>query len=271
MLADAHWVDSSTLELVDRIIALIKTARVLLLINFRPEFMPQWPSEPHVTMLRLDRMGREQCHAIISGVIGDKALPWEVEEQIINKADGIPLFVEELAKSVLETKLVQGVGDRHLTADPLPSLAIPASLLDSLTARLDRLGPAKEVAQIGAVIGREFSQSLLAAAAPELVNSLQAALAQLLASGVIFVSGELPDARYTFKHALVRDAAYATLSRGKRQRLHSRIVDALEKNFSFTIETQPELLAHHLVRGGVYRASHRLPAKSWAALDRALS
>ena len=132
VLADAHWVDSSTLELVNRIIPLIKTARVLLLINFRPEFMPQWLSEPHVTMLRLDRMGREQCHDIISEVIGDKALPREVEEQIIDRADGIPLFVEELAKSVLESELVQEVGDRHIATGPLPPLAVPASLLDSI-------------------------------------------------------------------------------------------------------------------------------------------
>ena len=129
-------------------------------------------------------------------------------------------------------------------------LAVPATLLDSLTARLDRLGPAKEIAQIGAVIGREFSHPLLTAVAPESANSLQAALAQLVASGLIFVSGELPDATYTFKHALVRDAAYATLSRGKRQRLHSRIVDALENDFPFTVETQPELLAHHLAQAG---------------------
>ena len=212
--------------------------------------MPQWLSEPHVTMLRLDRMGREQCHAIISEVIGDNALPREVEEQIIDRADGIPLFVEELTKSVLESELVQDVGDRHIAAGRLPPLAVPASLLDSLTARLDRLGPAKEIAQIGAVIGREFSHPLLAAAAPESANSLQAALAQLVASGVIFVSGEAPDATYTFKHALVRDAAYATLSRGKRQRLHKRIADALENGFALTVETQPELLAHHLAEAG---------------------
>ena len=246
MLADAHWIDTSTLELVDRIIALIKSARVLLLITFRPEFMPQWLSEPHVTMLRLDRMSREQCHAIISEAIGDKALPWEVKEQIIDKADGIPLFVEELTKSEVESKLVQDKGDR----DSATPLAIPATLLDSLTARLDRLGPAKEIAQIGAVIGREFSHPLLTAAAPESANSLQASLAQLVASGVIFVSGEAPNATYTFKHALVRDAAYATLSRGKRQRLHTRITDALENGFPLTVETQPELLAHHLAEAG---------------------
>jgi predicted ATPase len=269
VLEDTHWIDSSTLELVDRVIALIKAARVLFLINFRHEFMPQWRREPHVTMLRLDRMGREQCCAIISGVIGNKALPREVEEQIINRADGSPLFVEELAKSVLQTELVQGVGDRHITAYPLLSLAVPESLLDSLTARLDRLGPAKEVAQIAAVIGREFSKSLLAAAAPELVNSLQAALAQLLASGVILASGEVPDATYTFKHALVRDAAYATLSRGKRQRLHGRVVDALEKNFSFTIKTQPELLAHHLAQAGfIERAIDYLQRAGQRSIER---
>ena len=242
VLDDAHWIDSSTLELLNKLIPLITTVRVLLLIKFRPEFMPQRLSEPHVTMLRLDRMGREQCRAIISEVVRNDALPREAEEQIIDKADGIPLFVEELTKSVLESTLVEDVGDRDI--------AVPATLLDSLTARLDRLGPAKEMAQIGAVIGREFSHSLLTAAAPESANWLQAALAQLVASGMLFVSGELPDARYTFNHALVRDAAYATLSRGKRQQLHSRIVDALEKNFSLTIEAQPELLAHHLVQAG---------------------
>ena len=168
---------------------------------------------------------------------------------------------------MLQTELVQGVGDRHITADPLPPLAIPElSLL--LTARLDRLGPAKEVAQIAAVTGREFSQSLLAAAAPEF-NSLQAALAQLLASGVILVSGEVSDATYTFKHALVRDAAYATLSRGKRQRLHSRVVDALEKNFSFTIKTQPELLAHHHAQAGfVERAIDYLQRAGQRSIER---
>ena len=250
-LADAHWVDSSTLELVNRIIPLIKTARVLLLITFRPEFVPQWLSEPHVTSLHLDRMDREQCHDIISDVIGDKALPREVEERIVDKADGIPLFVEELAKSVLESELVQDAEDRHSTSGPLPPLNVPATLLDSLTARLDQLGPAKEVAQIGAVIGREFSHPLLAATAPESANSLQSALAQLVASGVILQRSELPDATYTFKHVLVRDAAYDTLCRGSRQRLHSRVADALEKNFSLTIKTQPELLAHHLEQAGL--------------------
>jgi DNA-binding response OmpR family regulator/class 3 adenylate cyclase/predicted ATPase len=250
--ADAHWADSSTLEFISRIIPLIKTARVLLLITFRPEFVPQWLGEPHVTSLYLDRMDREQCHDIISDVIGSKALPRQVEEQIVDKADGIPLFVEELAKSVLESELVQDADGRHSASGPLPPLSVPATLLDSLTARLDQLGPAKEVSQIGAAIGREFShQLLLEAAAPISANSLQSALAQLISSGIIFQSSELPDAKYTFKHALVRDAAYETLCRDKRQRLHSRVADALEKNFSLTIKTQPELLAHHFDQAGL--------------------
>ena len=247
-LADTHWIDCSSLELVNRIIPLIKAAPVLLLITFRPEFIPQWLGEPHVTLLPLERMGREDSLAIISQVTDNKKLPRQVEEQIIEKADGVPLFIEELTKAVLESELVHNVGDWNIAADS--HLAIPATLLDSLTARLDRLGPAKEIAQIAAVIGREFSLPLLTAVAPPSAASLQAALARLVAAELISVSGELPDVTYTFKHALVRDAAYATLSRRKRQRLHSRIVDALESAFPFTVETEPQLLAHHLAVAG---------------------
>jgi predicted ATPase/class 3 adenylate cyclase/DNA-binding response OmpR family regulator len=244
VLADAHWIDSSTLELVNRIIPLIKKARVLLLIKFRPDFRPQWPSEPHVTMLPLDRMGHEHSRAIISEVIGDKALPRELEEEIIYKADGIPLFIEELTKSVVQSGLVQDVGNRYVAPGPLP-MAVPASLLDSLTARLDRLGPAKEIVQIGAVIGREFSQSLLAAVAPDSSNSLKSALVQLTASELVLTSRRGVNTVYKFKHALLQEAAYATLPRAKRQQLHSRVALALQNNFPLTIETEPELLAYH--------------------------
>jgi class 3 adenylate cyclase/DNA-binding response OmpR family regulator/predicted ATPase len=247
VLADAHWIDSSTLELVNRIIPLIKKARVFFLIKFRPDFKPQWLGEPHVTRLMLDRMGHEHSHAIISEVIGNNELPREVEEEIIHKADGIPLFIEELTKSVLQSKLAQDVSDRFVVPGPL---AVPASLLDSLTARLDRLGPAKEIAQIGAVIGREFSRSLLAAVARESANSLQTALGQLAASELVVVSGQGPNAKYRFKHALLQDAAYATLSRVKRQQLHSRVADALQNSFPLTIETEPELLAYHFAQAG---------------------
>ena len=202
--------------------------------------MPQWLGEPQVTMLTLDRIGRDQSRAIISGVIGHRKLPREVEERIIHKAEGIPLFVEELTKSVLE-----------VAAGTFPLLAVPTSLLDSLTARLDRLGLAKEIAQIGSVIGREFSQPLLAAIIGQPATSLRAALARLAASELVFVSGQSPDATCRFKHALLQDAAYATLSREKRQQLHSLVAEALENGFPLTVETQPELLAHHFAQAGL--------------------
>jgi DNA-binding response OmpR family regulator/class 3 adenylate cyclase/predicted ATPase len=250
VLADAHWIDSSTLELINKTIPLIKTTPVFLLIEFRPEFIPQWVGEPHVTTLQLGPLGREQSRTIISEVTGGKELPPEVEEQIIDKTDGVPLFVEELTKTVLESELLEDIGDQYVTAGALPALAVPSTLLDSLTARLDRLGPAKEVAQIGAVIGREFSYPLLAAVGPLSANLLKAALARLVASELIFVSADLANPTYTFKHAIVQDAAYGMLSRQKRQQLHSRIADILENSFPYLIEAQPELLAHHLAQAG---------------------
>ena len=250
-LADAHWADSSTLELFSRIIASIRAAQVFVLISFRPEFFPQWLNEPHVTMLRLDRLGREQIEAMIFDVAGQRALPSEMYTQIISKTDGVPLFVEELTKSVLELGLLEGAGDQLTNAGPLPPLTIPTTLLGSLTARLDRLGPVKEIAQVGAAIGREFSYRLLAAVAPLSGPQLHAALAQLAAPELIFVRGEPPDSTYVFKHALVQDAAYGTLVRSKRQQLHRRIADALEQGFPETVETQPELLAHHLLQAGL--------------------
>jgi DNA-binding response OmpR family regulator/class 3 adenylate cyclase/predicted ATPase len=250
VLADAHWIDSSTLELINRTIPLIKTTSVFLLIEFRPEFIPQWVGEPHVTTLQLGPLGREQSRTIISEVTGGKELPPEVEEQIIDKTDGVPLFVKELTKTVLESELLQDIGDQFVAAGPLPALAVPSTLLDSLTARLDRLGPAKEVAQIGAVIGREFSYQLLAAVVPLSANALKAALQRLVASELIFVGADLANETYTFKHAIVQDAAYAMLLRQKRQQLHCRVADTLENSFAFMIEAQPELLAHHLAQAG---------------------
>ena len=192
-VADAHWIDSSTLELLDRCIASIKTARVFVVCTFRPEFFPHWLDQSHVTMLRLDRLSREQTELIISEVAGGKELPCGIQEQIMSKADGVPLFAEELTKAVLESGLLQDAGDRYVTtASPL-SLAIPTTLLGSLTARLDRLGPSKEVAQIGAVIGREFSYRLIAAVAKISDPSLQSAIGQLAACGLISVRGEPPD------------------------------------------------------------------------------
>jgi class 3 adenylate cyclase/predicted ATPase/DNA-binding response OmpR family regulator len=251
VLADAHWIDSSTLELLSRCIASIKAARVFVLINFRPEFFPPWLDESHVTMLTLNRLGREQTEAIIFGVAGGKELPCELHEQIVSKSDGVPLFAEELTKTVLESRLLQDAGDRYVAVGPLAPLAVPTTLLGSLTARLDRLGEIREIAQIGAAIGREFSYRLLAAITPISSPSLQTALAHLAAGELIFVRGEPPDSTYIFKHALVQDAAYATMVRSKCQQLHSRIADALTQGFPETVEAQPELMAHHLAQAGL--------------------
>jgi class 3 adenylate cyclase/DNA-binding response OmpR family regulator len=250
-VADAHWADSSTLELLDRCIASVKTARVFVVCTFRPEFFPRWLDESHVTMLRLDRLSREQTGHIISEVSCGKELPREVQEQIMSKSDGVPLFAEELTKAVLESGLLRDAGDRYITRGSLTSLAIPTSLLGSLTARLDRLGSSKEVAQIGAVIGREFSYRLIAAVAKISDPSLQSAIDQLATCGLISVRGEPPDASYIFKHALVQEAAYATMVRSRRQQLHSRVVDALMARFPETVETQPELMAYHLAQAGL--------------------
>src|ERR1700746_268943 len=153
-MRDAHWIDSRTLELLSRSIGSIKTARVFVICSFRPEFFPPWLDESHVTMLRLDRLSREQTGVIISDVAGGKELPRELHEQITSKADGVPLFAEELTKAVLESGVLQDAGDRYVAVDPIPSPVVPATLLGSLTARLDRLGPNKEIVQIGAAMGR---------------------------------------------------------------------------------------------------------------------
>jgi DNA-binding response OmpR family regulator/class 3 adenylate cyclase/predicted ATPase len=250
-LADAHWADSSTLELFGRIIASIRAAPVFVLMSFRPEFFPPWLDEPNVTMLRLDRLGREQTDAMIFDVAGQRALPSEIQAQIVSKSDGIPLFVEELTKSVVESGALQDAGDELVLAGQVRALGIPTTLLGSLTARLDRLGPAKEIGQIGAAIGRQFSYRLLAAVAPISGATLHAALAQLAAVELIFVRGEPPDSIYVFKHALIRDAAYSTLVRDRQQQLHRRIAEALKELFPETAETQPELLAHHLIQAGL--------------------
>ena len=250
-VADLHWADSSTLELLDRCIASIKTARVLVVCTFRPEFFPRWLNESHVTMAHLDRLSREQTELMIADVTSGKELPCSIQEQIISKADGIPLFVEELTKEALESGRLRVVDDPYVISSLSPSPGLPASLLGSLTARLDRLGPNKEIAQIGAVIGREFSYRLLAAVASRDDRSLQAGLSHIAARQLILVRGEPPNATYMFKHALLRDAAYATIVRSKRQQLHGRIADVLMTEFSDTVETQPELMAYHLAQAGL--------------------
>jgi DNA-binding response OmpR family regulator/class 3 adenylate cyclase/predicted ATPase len=252
-LADAHWIDSSTHELFGRIIASITAARVLVVVSCRPEFFTHWLENSHVSMLRLNRLEREHARDIVLDVAGETTLPDQICEQIVAKSDGIPLFVEELTKAVLESGLLQGAGGRHVGVDQLLPDTIPVTLADSLMARLDKLGAAKEVAQIGAAIGREFSHRLLAAVAPISPASLRSALARLSSPELIFLRGEPPDSTYIFKHALVRDAAYATLPSRKRRQLHGRIARALEETFPETIQTQPEVIAHHLAQAGLPR------------------
>jgi predicted ATPase len=221
------------------------------LTSFRPEFFPHWLEASHVTMLRLNRLAREHTEALILNVAGRKTLPIELYDQITNKSDGVPLFAEELTKAVLESGLLQNRGNHYVPVRPIPPLAVPATLRGSLTARLDRLGPAKEVAQVGATIGREFSHRLLAAVAPISGPALEDALSQLVALELVFVRGETSDPIYTIKHALVQDAAYDTIVKSKRQQLHGRIADTLIDQFPDTVEAQPELIAHHLTRAGL--------------------
>ena len=250
-IEDAHWIDPSTLEATHRFMEAIKTAPVFLLITFRPEFFPPWLDQSHLTTIHIDRLGRDKATAMIRDLAGGKELPAEVLEAILSKTDGVPLFIEELTKMVLESGLLRNAGDRYITVGPLPHLAIPTTLYDSLMARLDRLSPIKEVAQIGAAIGREFTYRLLAAITPISSIALQSALEQLTLAGLIFSRGEPPDSTYTFKHALLQDAAYASLLRGRRQELHRHIADALENQFAELSEAEPQLMAHHMAQAGL--------------------
>jgi class 3 adenylate cyclase/predicted ATPase len=248
---DVHWIDPSTVELLSLVIERVQRLPVLALITFRSEFQPPWTAQAHVTTLTMGRLGRRQGADLVARVSGEKPMPTEVVEQIVARTDGVPLFVEELTKTVLESGLLADAGDRWELAGPLPPLAIPATLHDSLMARLDRLAKVKEVAQIGAVIGRDFSHGLLATVADRPEPQLHAALDELVNSELVFRRGTPPDATYTFKHALVQDAAYQSLLMSKRHQLHARIAEALEGQFPDTAETQPELLAQHFTDAGL--------------------
>ena len=249
---DAHWIDPTSRELLDLVIERIGTLPVLLVVTFRTEFEPPWTGQPQVTLLALSRLGRRDRTALIDQIGGGKALPAEVADQIAERTDGVPLFIEELTKSVLESGLLREEADRYVLDRALPPVAIPMSLQDSLMARLDRLASVRRVAQVGAAIGREFSYELLkAVVSPISEDELQTSLARLVASELISQRGTPPDAVYTFKHALVQDAAYCTLLRAARQQLHARIATVLKDRFSNTANIQPEILAHHYTRAGL--------------------
>lgn len=251
LIEDVHWIDPTSLELVERLIERVRSLRVLLVITFRPEFKPSWIGHPHVTSLTLNRLSRKSGCAMIERLTAGKTLPTEVLQQIVAKTDGVPLFVEELTKNVLESGLLREESGSYVLAGPLPPLAIPATLQDSLTARLDRLIPVKEVAQIGAAIGREFSYELLALVIPLRENELHEALARLEESELVFRRGTPPHATFNFKHALVQDAAYDSLLRSKRQQIHAAIARAVEEHFPEKATIQPEMLAHHYSEAGL--------------------
>jgi predicted ATPase len=248
---DLHWSDPTTLELLELVIERVQRLPVLAIVTFRPEFTPPWRGRPHTTGLTLSRLSRRRGAALVAELTGGKGLPPEVLEQIVARTDGVPLFVEELTKAVLESGLLREEAERYVLTGPLPPLAIPATLHDSLLARLGRLAPVKEVAQIGAVIGREFSHGLLAAVAPLGDNGLKDALDQLVQAELVFRRGTAPEAVYSFKHALVRDAAYQSLLRSRRQQLHARIAQVLEERFPETVAAEPELLAQHCAEAGL--------------------
>jgi class 3 adenylate cyclase/predicted ATPase len=250
---DAQWADPTSLEAFGRVVDRIRTLKVLLLVTFRPEFDAPWVGRPYVTTLTINRMAEHEASAMIDRVVGDSQLSASIRQDIIERTDGIPLFVEEMTKAVLEAGS-ETAAARAIAAVPSPTLAVPASLYASLMARLDRLGsPVKELAQIAAAIGREFSHALLASVVPQPDTELSSALDRLIAAGLLFRRGMPPHATYLFKHALVQDAAYGTLLRETRRQLHGRIAKALEDHFPGTVETQPELIAHHCAQAGLHR------------------
>ena len=251
LLEDAHWIDPSSLEVFTRLVDHTPKLRACLVITFRPDFVAPWVDHAHVDSLALSRFGRRHALAMIDRVAGGKALPAEVLEQIVAKTDGVPLFVEELTKTVLELGLVHEENGSYVLVSALTPFAIPSTLQDSLMARLDRLAPVKEIAQIGATIGREFSYGLLESVSPIRGEALQDALGQLMAAGLVFGQGAPPEATYAFKHALVQDTAYATLLKSRRQQLHQRIAESLRDRFPERAEREPGIVAHHFTQAGL--------------------
>jgi class 3 adenylate cyclase/tetratricopeptide (TPR) repeat protein len=268
---DVHWIDPTSLELLSAMMERVPRLRLLLLVTARTEFTLPWPNHPHLTTLRLTRLGRRDGAQLVERVAGGKTLPKEVMDEILARTDGVPLFIEELTKMVLESKLLHERDGEYVLESPLPPLAIPTTLHASLAARIDRLAPVREVAQIGAVVGREFHYELLNAVARLPKEKLDEALGQLVQSELVFRRGEIPHAIYTFKHTLVRDAAYAGLLKARRAQLHAAIAVALEQGFPDIAQTEPETLAHHLTEAGLSNkaAGYWLQAGRTAALHSA--
>ena len=255
LFEDLHWADPTTLEVLNILIDRTESLPVLVLLAYRPEFQPPWLARAHVTPVGVTRLSRKQSASIVLRVAGGKPLPSDLVAQIVDKTDGVPLFLEELSKAVLESDMLLDKGDRYDYSGSVSKMAIPATLHDSLMARLDRLIPVKEVAQVGAALGREFSYELLSAVAPMQEPDLTAALNKLVQSELVFRRGAPPNQTYVFKHALVQDAAYDSMLKSKRQQLHAQIAEAIRQRFPHQAETEPELLAHHYTAAGRHQAS----------------
>lgn len=250
LFEDAHWIDNTSLKALEVLIARLRYLHVLLVITFRPEFEPPWSGLPYADLISLDRLDAREGAELVTNVARGSGLSAEVLDQIVARTDGVPLFVEELTKSVLESGVLGEADGRGALRSGLPESSIPASLRDSLLARLDRLSPVKSVIQIGACIGREFSPGLLARIPALQGEQIETALDRLTEAGLLYRRGTTPDATYVFKHALVQDAAYESLLKTKRQELHAQLAQVLEHEFADRIANEPELLAHHHARAG---------------------
>jgi class 3 adenylate cyclase/predicted ATPase len=251
LFEDIHWIDPSSLELLGRAVERARRERLLIVASFRPDFTPPWAGDPQVTVINLSRLNRRQSTVMAERVAGGRTLPAQVLEQIVAKTDGLPLFIEELTKMVLASGLLEERTGRFVLTGPLPPLAIPATLEDSLMARLERLAAAKDVAQLAATLGRAFSHEVLAAVSPLSEGDLQAGLLDLVDAGLLYRRRLFPNSMYEFKHALVQEAAYQSLLKSTRQDYHRRIAQVLEERFLETWQTQPELLAHHFTAAGL--------------------
>jgi predicted ATPase len=248
---DVHWADPSSLDMLGQLIDQVPTAPLLIVVTYRPEFVPRWPARSHVMPLTLNRLERPQIEVLANRLAGGRMLPPEVVEHIVQKTDGVPLFVEEMTKAVLGSNMLRAEGDGYALTGPLSEIGIPASLHESLMARLDRLPTVREVAQLGAVLGREFAYEMLRAIAAIDEPRLRDGLGRLVEAELLYQRGRPPRSRYIFKHALIQDAAYQSLLRRTRQQYHRQVAELIESEFADVAETGPELVAHHYTEAGV--------------------
>ena len=272
IVEDLHWTDPTTLELLNLVLEQIPTAALFALFTCRPYFQPTWSHKSYLSEVAVHHLSQPQIERMITQVAGGKTLPHAVMQQIVERTDGVPLFVEELTKAILESGHLTEADGHYALIGTLSTLAIPAALQDPLMARLDRLVTAKGIAQLGAAIGRQFAYDLLHAASQLDEVTLQRELGRLVEAEIVYQQGVSPQATYVFKHALIQEAAYQSLLKSTRQQYHQRVAEVLEAQFPDTAETQPELLAQHYMEAGVLAQalSYWQRAGQWALQRSAL-